>query len=657
VRFFIYLFTMIQSLFILSSTGQILIERHFRGVITSRQICDTFWSQAAISMNHHGGISNSNSTLWMTNNSNTSNMFGTNLNLFGSTSNSNNTTSGGGSSISLTAIQPLYDTVPPVMELSEIPVADAGTDQGSTPTTTSTLYVLSVLRDGISYLSVCSKEVSPLLVIELLHRIADTFRSYFGIPADESAIKDNFSTVYQLLEEMIDYGYPLTTEGNALQAMIRPPTVLTKLLSFHQPLLSSSANAAAKSTIINDELPSGTVSLMPWRTAGVVYTQNEIYIDIIEQVDATIDNSTGQIIQCDVSGSIQCQSYLSGIPELLLTFTDPTVIDDVSFHPCVRYSRYENDTVVSFVPPDGSFELMKYRINIDRINKNLSTPPIYCNAQWIFDTISNNDKGISNTTTSSSTTTTTTSTSENNHEQIGKLVLNVGVSNNLNNCLIFSNSNTNRTIVEDVCVSIPFPKRITQNTFDFRVNVGTVQYDESAKIARWNIGKIDSTATITTTGNSNNSTGSNQHHNIPFQPTFTCKFTLVRHDNDEQKRLLLLTSKTNSNTNSKVMTSSLVNSSTITSLTGYGTNTNSIRAQRGYRTKHFNNKSKNKNQSSDTNNNSNWIQPTLSLGWKIPLASVSGLSVSGLSVTGQSYRPYKGVRNITKSGIFQVRST
>ncbi len=34
------------------------------------------------------------------------------------------------------------------------------------------------------------------------------------------------SQVYQLLEEMVDYGFPLTTEPNALKAMIAPPTVM-----------------------------------------------------------------------------------------------------------------------------------------------------------------------------------------------------------------------------------------------------------------------------------------------------------------------------------------------------------------------------------------------------------------------------------------------
>ncbi len=35
--------------------------------------------------------------------------------------------------------------------------------------------------------------------------------------------------VYQLLEEMVDYGFPLTTEPNALKAMITPPTIMGEL--------------------------------------------------------------------------------------------------------------------------------------------------------------------------------------------------------------------------------------------------------------------------------------------------------------------------------------------------------------------------------------------------------------------------------------------
>lgn len=72
--------------------------------------------------------------------------------------------------------------------------------------------------------------VAPLLVIGFLHRVADIFKGYFG-EANEYTLKDNFVTVYQLVEEMMDNGFPLTTEPSILKEMILPPTVGTKLNS------------------------------------------------------------------------------------------------------------------------------------------------------------------------------------------------------------------------------------------------------------------------------------------------------------------------------------------------------------------------------------------------------------------------------------------
>lgn len=36
-------------------------------------------------------------------------------------------------------------------------------------------------------------------------------------------------------------------------------------------------------------------------------------------------------------------------------------LDDCQFHQCVKLGRFDNDRTISFVPPDGEFELMKYR--------------------------------------------------------------------------------------------------------------------------------------------------------------------------------------------------------------------------------------------------------------------------------------------------------
>jgi AP-3 complex subunit mu len=211
---------------------------------------------------------------------------------------------------------------------------------------TSKYYLISIYRDDIFLLVTSLGETQPLLAIEFLHLVFDILEEYFGT-VEETTIKENFATVYQLLEEMMDYGYPLTTEPNALKAMIKPSSVISRI-----------AAAATGSSNVSDVLPDGTISNMPWRKTGVKYAQNEIYVDIIEEIDAIVDKN-GQIISSEVSGVIACNSRLSGVPDLLLNFSNPGLIDDCSFHPCVRYSRFERDKVVSFVPPDGQFELMK----------------------------------------------------------------------------------------------------------------------------------------------------------------------------------------------------------------------------------------------------------------------------------------------------------
>jgi hypothetical protein len=37
-------------------------------------------------------------------------------------------------------------------------------------------------------------------------------------------------------------------------------------------------------------------------------------------------------------------------------------IEDIKFHQCVRLTRFENDRTIVFIPPDGEFDLMTYRL-------------------------------------------------------------------------------------------------------------------------------------------------------------------------------------------------------------------------------------------------------------------------------------------------------
>ncbi|CAE7454450.1 AP3M1, partial [Symbiodinium microadriaticum] len=237
----------------------------------------------------------------------------------------------------------------------------------------------------------------------------------------------------------MDYGYPLTTEPNALKAMIQPPSVMNKLTS-----------AATGKSTISDSLPDGTISNMPWRQTGVKYSQNEIYLDIVEEIDAVIDRN-GSIISVDVSGSILANSRLSGVPDLTLQFTDPTVLDDCSFHPCVRYKRYDKDKVVSFVPPDGQFELMRYRVN--RPGSSPIVPPCFCQPQLSF------DRGAKGS---------------------DRAQVSVVVGLQMSTSLVFPTSKDNMVV-----------SRMQQLwTANLTVTAGHCLFDESTKVARWTVGKL-----------------------------------------------------------------------------------------------------------------------------------------------------------------------
>jgi AP-3 complex subunit mu len=64
------------------------------------------------------------------------------------------------------------------------------------------------------------KTVPALFVIEFLHRVTDVFKDYFG-EVTESALMRHCVIAVQVMEEMLDNGFPLATEPNVLKEMIR----------------------------------------------------------------------------------------------------------------------------------------------------------------------------------------------------------------------------------------------------------------------------------------------------------------------------------------------------------------------------------------------------------------------------------------------------
>jgi len=233
-------------------------------------------------------------------------------------------------------------------------VTELEDDNNTTPLIRTDECTFAFIKHRNVYVVATTRKNSNIaMLFSLLHRICQVMQEYFK-EVEEESIRDNFVICYELLDELVDFGYPQTTdakilqeyitqEGYKLEVAVKPPPAVTNAVS--------------------------------WRSDGIKYRKNEVFLDVIESVNL-LAGASGNVLRSEIVGAIKMRVYLSGMPELRLGLNDKVLfestgrgksksveLEDVKFHQCVRLSRFENDRTISFIPPDGEFELMSYRLN------------------------------------------------------------------------------------------------------------------------------------------------------------------------------------------------------------------------------------------------------------------------------------------------------
>eukprot|EP00617_Octactis_speculum_P027279 CAMPEP_0185759170 /NCGR_PEP_ID=MMETSP1174-20130828/17872_1 /TAXON_ID=35687 /ORGANISM="Dictyocha speculum, Strain CCMP1381" /LENGTH=358 /DNA_ID=CAMNT_0028439369 /DNA_START=53 /DNA_END=1129 /DNA_ORIENTATION=+ len=204
-------------------------------------------------------------------------------------------------------------------------------------------------------MTVTKRNSNVALMFMYLYKLVTVFKDYFG-ELEEESIRDNFVIIYELLDETNDFGYPqsmdskilreyITQESNRHEVAARPPIAVTNAVS--------------------------------WRSEGIKHRKNEIFLDVVEKLNLLV-SSNGTVLNSEIVGAIKMKSFLSGMPELKLGLNDKLMfeatgrsqpkgkaveLEDIKFHQCVRLARFENDRTISFIPPDGEFDLMTYRLS------------------------------------------------------------------------------------------------------------------------------------------------------------------------------------------------------------------------------------------------------------------------------------------------------
>ncbi|WFD22450.1 clathrin associated protein complex medium subunit [Malassezia equina] len=202
-----------------------------------------------------------------------------------------------------------------------------------------------------------------MLVFEYLHKFVALSSSYVGARLHEDAVKKNFMLIYELLDETMDYGFPQSSDASDLKMLITSESVRAGDVFKSEP--GPSAQPAMPAPIQRS-----------WRRSDIKHRKNKCFVDVLETLHLLV-SPQGQVLRADVDGKVLVRALLSGVPECsmginadLLSLpntpnsspTGKVKLVDCSLHPCVSLGRLGGEACLQFIPPDGEFELMRYRV-------------------------------------------------------------------------------------------------------------------------------------------------------------------------------------------------------------------------------------------------------------------------------------------------------
>jgi hypothetical protein len=258
------------------------------------------------------------------------------------------------------------------------------------------VYVLMIYQYVI-FVGVCRREYPVFLLMEILSTMAETFAKRFDVPLHLltcDLLNKNYLISTAMLDEMLDAGSPLNLEANAMDLLVpkEPGPVESAIKYVSGNRFLNEFNTSSKSNTLNNgncdtlawsnRTPGegmgcgsgvgrgsgilGCGSSLWWRRSGVMYPTSEIIFTIIEKFQCVVRSKkiTRVLGQC-LSGSIVANCRVSGIPNLRVLLKNSGVSLDgycFTFHPSVQISKWIDDQVIVFTPPDGPFNLCHYSL-------------------------------------------------------------------------------------------------------------------------------------------------------------------------------------------------------------------------------------------------------------------------------------------------------
>jgi AP-4 complex subunit mu-1 len=136
---------------------------------------------------------------------------------------------------------------------------------------------------GIFFVATTKHNVSPSYVLDILYRMMKVFRDFCGVLNEES-IRKNFVLIYEIIDEIIDYGHPqLMTTENIKQFVINEPIMIQ----------TKQAQSNFKPSIFSSNTVASTAIQRPLsQITDKKNMKNEIFVDIFEKLSVRLYSLT-----------------------------------------------------------------------------------------------------------------------------------------------------------------------------------------------------------------------------------------------------------------------------------------------------------------------------------------------------------------------------
>lgn len=248
---------------------------------------------------------------------------------------------------------------------------------------TSFIYIRSGL---LWFCAVARSNQDCATIMSFLFRLESLLKQVVGEKVlTNDTIVNQFSTVYDVVDEAANYGFPIDTNpsyflvnGNSeLQgSFLKRPKALTKRSS--GTINTLGLPKKGNNSSVSLDRGSETDSSVSWRQPGIKYRRNEVFVNIEEKVSALISPEGGLVLRASVDGTINMRTRLSGTPEcrfglgddcvflnaaslsLAIANSGNVVLENTKLHHSVDLSRFDSNREIQFIPPDGEFQLMSY---------------------------------------------------------------------------------------------------------------------------------------------------------------------------------------------------------------------------------------------------------------------------------------------------------